>query len=187
MGEDKKCIALDGRSLFERALSVLESCFSEVIVVYGNSSQHSLPIQAKVVYDLIPNCAAAGGVFTGLTYASFPQIFVVACDMPFLNPQLIDFMVSCDESIDVVVAKLQNRLEPLHARYSKTCLPFLENMIKKGVFRMQELLTIQELKTKIFTEEEIEAIDKKALSFLNLNTPQDLRLAREMIKGPGTF
>ena len=183
MGKDKKYIRLEGRSLFERALSVLERCFPEVIVVYADSSQVPLTAQARVVYDLIPNCAAAGGVFTGLTYASFPRIFVVGCDMPFLNTQLIDLMVSCDESIDIVIAKLKNRLEPLHARYSKNCLPFLENMIKKGTFRMQELLQIQALQRKIFTQEEIELIDKNALSFWNLNTPEDLRLAGEILKG----
>ncbi|NKB80398.1 MAG: NTP transferase domain-containing protein [Nitrospirales bacterium] len=182
MGKDKKHITIEGRSLFERALSVLENYFPEVIVVYGDSSQKPLTTQARSVHDLIPHCAAAGGVFTGLTYASFPQIFVVACDMPFLNPQLIDLMVSCDESMDIVIAKLKNRLEPLHARYSKRCLPFLETMIKERMFRMQELLNVKLLKRKIFTEEEIGLIDNKALSFWNLNTPEDVYLAGELLK-----
>ena len=82
MGKDKRTLLLDGETLFNRALDVLVEIFSEVIVVLGQEEFSVNNDHVRVVNDLIPNRAAAGGLYTGLFYATQQRVFVVACDMP---------------------------------------------------------------------------------------------------------
>jgi len=180
MGQDKRWITLEGRTLFDRALSVLEELFSEVLVVVAKPNDEMIQGKSRVVADLIPNCAMAGGLYTGLSCASCSRIFVVACDMPFLNPEVIACLGSIDPSSDVVMVKLTTGLQPLHAYYSKRCLPFLEGMLKSQQFRVQGLAEQPELAVRIVDEQELQELDPHFLSFYNLNTPSDLELAQKI-------
>jgi molybdopterin-guanine dinucleotide biosynthesis protein A len=118
MGEDKRYLVVGEQTLLERGLAVLRSIFQEVLVVIA---QDSLPlnVDARVVRDLVPDCGSLGGLYTGLTQATTPYIFVVACDMPFLDPAVITQFTSRRASADIVMAKLAARLHPMHALYGK--------------------------------------------------------------------
>ena len=85
MGKDKRALELNGETLFNRALAVLIELFPEVIVVLGEEDFPVNNDNVRVVNDLIPNRDAAGGLYTGLFYATQQRVFVVACDMPYLN------------------------------------------------------------------------------------------------------
>ncbi len=67
---------------------MLRSIFQEVLVVIAQDSP-PLDVDARVVRDLVPDCGSLGGLYTGLTQATTPYIFVVACDMPFLDQAVI--------------------------------------------------------------------------------------------------
>ena len=93
MGEDKAFIKIEGMPIVERILPVTWR-------VYFRKSS-SLPIRkerypsirrVKVYDDLIPNLGALGGLYTAIARASFPYSFVVACDMPFLRRDVIEYL-----------------------------------------------------------------------------------------------
>src|SRR6267143_373552 len=88
MGEDKRYLVVGEQTLLERGLGVLRSIFQEVLVVIAQDNP-PLGVDARVVRDLVPDCGSLGGLYTGLTQATAPCIFVVACDMPFLNQAVI--------------------------------------------------------------------------------------------------
>lgn len=183
MGNDKRSILLSGETLFNRALGVLKTIFQEVIVVLGEGD---FPIEAthiKVVHDIIPNRAAAGGLYTGLFYAKNPRIFVVACDMPFLNPEVIRFMASLADEGDIHLAQLAHGPQTMHGIYSKRCLPVIEKMVKEEKLRLQELIRHPSLQVQMIPESDIMPYDPDLLSFMNLNSPADLELAKK-IKSP---
>ena len=122
MGRDKRFLTVGGTSLFQRILTLLEQIFPETIVVLAEPLE-SLEVRGgRVVYDVIPNAGSLGGLYTGLMAASHVRIFAVACDMPFLNSDVIRFMASFDTTADIVVAKLESGFQPLHALYSRSCL-----------------------------------------------------------------
>ena len=62
--------------------------------------------------------------------------FVVACDMPFLNTDLIAHMLTLREDYDAVVPLLDGYPEPIHAAYSKACLPHIESRLKAGQLKI---------------------------------------------------
>ena len=72
---------------------------------------------ALIVEDRYPGKGSLGGIYTGLAAASNPWIFVVACDMPFLDTNLIEHMLSLRARHDVVVPVVEGHPEPTHAAY----------------------------------------------------------------------
>ena len=180
MGEDKRHLFVGEQTLLERGLRVLQSIFQEVLVVIA---QDSLPlgIDARVVRDLVPDCGSLGGLYTGLTQATTPYIFVVACDMPFLNQAVIAQFTSRRAAIDIVMAKLATRLHPMHALYSKRCLPVVDKMIGARQLKIQEIVSELSLRVRYITEADLRSIDPSGHSFYNVNTMADLEAARSLL------
>ncbi len=182
MGQDKRNLMISGKSLFNHVLHVLESVFSEIIIVVDTISPVVAEINHRVVTDLIPEKGSAGGLYTGLTYSSHRQVFAVACDMPFLNPAVIKGICDRSDSTDVTMVKLSNGLHPMHSVYSKQCIPVLRRMIEDGQLRIQDLLLQKNLKTTVLGQEVVQEIDPQFQSFLNVNTPADLEIAERVIR-----
>lgn len=177
MGEDKRYLVVGEQTLLERGLEMLQSIFCEVLVVIAQDSP-PLSIDARVVRDLVPECGSLGGLYTGLTQATTPYIFVVACDMPFLNQTVIAQFTNRRTTDDIVIAKLDDRLHPMHALYSKRCLPALEQMIRARQLKIQEIVSQSSLRVRYVTEADLLTIDPSGHSFYNVNTMADLEAAR---------
>jgi molybdopterin-guanine dinucleotide biosynthesis protein A len=186
MGRDKRFVKVGDSSLLERAVSIFEDLFSEVIIVVAEPAPAFPNWPHRVVHDLIPNCGSLGGLYSGLSLASNPRIFAAACDMPFLNPTVIRYMVDLDARADLVMAALADGLQPMHAVYSKSCLASLKQMIEKGNLKIQDLAGADHLSIRLVQEEEIRSIDSSLLSFLNINTPADLEFAEKALAGRRT-
>jgi len=180
MGEDKRYLVVGEQTLLERGLGVLRSMFHEVLVVIAQDSA-PLDIDARVVRDLVPDCGSLGGIYTGLTQATSPYIFAVACDMPFLDQAVIAQFTSRRATSDIVMAKLAARLHPMHALYGKRCLPILEQMIQARHLKIQELVSHASLRVEYVTETDLLTIDPSGRSFHNVNTPADLEAARSLL------
>ena len=180
MGEDKRYLVVGEQTLLERGLGVLRSIFQEVLVVIAQDSP-PLGVDARVVRDLVPDCGSLGGLYTGLTQAAAPCIFVVACDMPFLDQAVIAQFTTRRASADIVIAKLAARLHPMHALYGKGCLPVLEQMIRARQLKIQEMVSHASLRVQYVTEADLLTVDPSWHSFQNVNTPADLEAARSLL------
>ncbi len=180
MGQDKRLLEIGEQTLFARSLSVLKSVFTSTLVVIA---QDSTPVQTDVpvLRDLVANCGSLGGLYTGLMQAKTDRVFVVACDMPFLDANTIRFMTTAFCDADVVMAKLAQGLQPMHAVYSKRCLPALEAMIKTGDLKIQRIADDPTLLVRTMSDSDLRAIDPEGRSFLNVNTPADLQAARRLL------
>jgi molybdopterin-guanine dinucleotide biosynthesis protein A len=145
-------------------------------------AQDSPPLQANVtvIRDLVPDCGSLGGLYTGLRQATTDHVFVVACDMPFLNPEAVRYVSSLKQEADIVMAERANGLQPMHAVYSRRCLPVLEEMVRTHHLKIQDIVAHPSLKVRLITMAELSRIDPEGRSFLNVNTPADLEAARKI-------
>lgn len=181
LGQDKRFIQIGGQTLFDRSLATLESLFSEVIVVVAEKSQ-SLNVQgALLVSDLIPDRGSLGGLYTGLSYATHPRAFVIACDMPFLNPSIIRYLVEIDSQADVVMPKLATGLQPMHAVYSTRCVSVLEEMARTMRLRVHEITVNPTLAVHLVPQADLIRFDPDLRSFHNINTPEELEDAKKFL------
>jgi molybdenum cofactor guanylyltransferase len=180
MGEDKRHLVVGEQTLLERGLAVLRSTFQDVLVVIAQDSP-SLGVDARVVRDRVPDCGSLGGLYSGLMEATTPWVFVVACDMPFLDQAVIAQFTSRRGTADIVMAKLGARLHPMHAIYGKQCLPVLEQMIRARQLKIQEMVLQSSLRVRYVTEADLLTIDPSWRSFYNVNTLADLEAARSLL------
>jgi molybdopterin-guanine dinucleotide biosynthesis protein A len=183
MGEDKRFLHVGDRSLFERSLTVLRSIFQSVLVVIAQDSPPLL-VDVPVIRDLVPNCGNLGGLYTGLRQASTEHVFVVACDMPFLNPEAVRYLTQLKNDADLVMVQRETGLEPMHALYGRRCLPILEEMVRTHHLKIQDIIEHSSLNVRLIKEAELSRIDPEGRSFLNVNTPSDLEAARRLDRPP---
>lgn len=171
---------LGGQRLIDRVLNTLAP-LGEIIVVVAQGKSLPLPPGIKKIEDIYPDMASLGGIYTGLKASSTFHSLVVACDMPFLNPSLLRYLVSLSPGFDIVIPKLKGYLEPLHAVYSKNCIPHMEALIKQGDLKITNFFP--QVKVRYVEEEEIARFDPQLLSFFNINTFEDLEKAKRLIEG----
>ena len=179
MGEDKRFILVGQRTLFERSCAVLCDVFEHVCVVIAQDSQ-SLQADVPVVRDLLPDCGSLGGLYTGLRWAKTQHIFLTACDMPFLNPDVVRYMVQLKDQADIVIGRWATRLQPTHAVYGRGCLPVIEEMINLHNKKIHSMIDHSALRVRVIAEGEIRQIDHDGRSMFNVNTPSDLEQARSV-------
>src|SRR5262249_57605349 len=89
-------------------------------------------ITLDVVKDIIPNRGPLVGILSALLTAENEHVFVIACDMPLVDKNLIRRMAMQAPSADVLVASHHDGLEPLLGVYSKRCIEPLEAAIFEG-------------------------------------------------------
>lgn len=179
MGEDKRFLLVGEQTLLERSCAVLRQLFEQVCIVIA---QDSPPMQTEVpvTRDLIPDRGSLGGLYTGLRQAGTHHIFLAACDMPFIHGGLVRHLIALKEDAAVVLARWKNQLQPTHAVYSRDCLPVLEELMERRELKLQSLIAHPSLRVRVVTEVEVGRIDVEGRSFLNINTPSDLEVARSL-------
>ncbi|MEZ4274013.1 MAG: molybdenum cofactor guanylyltransferase [Nitrospirales bacterium] len=178
MGKDKRGLEWMGTKFLDRVCLTIGSLFEEVLLVTAIEDYPAGHLPVRLVTDAIPKKGSLGGLFTGIKEASQSSVFVVACDMPFLNSVVISRFCELPES-DVLMVKLSHGYQPLHGRYSKRCSFILEQMIHDGNLRIQSLVNDPSLSVQIVDESLFKDIDPYGYSFLNINTPSDYEFARK--------
>lgn len=184
LGHDKALGVIGKRSLLEWVVFRLSFFDSDIIIV--SAKEQSLfqfvdyP-KLRIVADIYSGKGPLGGIYTGLATSNSFYNLVVACDMPFLSQALLSYMIQLSANFDLVVPRLGNMVEPLHAVYSKTCLAPIDCLLKQGNLRVTELFPL--VKVRYVEAEEINRFDPKHLSFFNINTQADLEMARELVSG----
>ena len=183
LGRDKTVEPFDGEPLIIRVIGRLARVAPRTVVVVNDAERASslpVPKSVKVVKDLYPDGGSLGGIFTGLSAVDEEWGIVVACDMPFLNIELLGHMLGAREGFDAVVPVLAGRPEPTHAVYSKICLPYIERRLKNDDLKIAGFF--DEVRVRFIPEDEVDRLDPDHLSFFNINTPEDLDRALSLAK-----
>ncbi len=177
-GEDKALFKIDNTPLFEVVYRKIKDLFSEIIIV----SKKLLPFShmdvtlAKDIYDAGP----LGAIYTALFYAKSERVFVIGCDMPFINPELVKFFIDYRKTYDLLMAKTPDGLQPLFSIYTKRCLPKIKLSIERGNFKISSF--IRGVKTVFLESTFFSHIDKELLTFFNINTKSDLKNIEDRLR-----
>ena len=183
LGQDKASEIIGDRSLLERVVSRLTSFNSDILVVTA-SKRAFLQLNGyprlRAVADIYLNKGPLGGVYAGLKASDSFYNLVVACDMPFLNQALLRYMVQISPGFDLVVPRLGELVEPLHAVYSRGCLAPIETLLKQDDLSLRQLFAL--IKVRYVEAEEIDRFDPQHLSFFNINNEADMEKAKRIMR-----
>jgi len=172
MGLKKPLLLVNNKRLIDLAISRIQHLFKRVIVVVKEGMDAILPYET--VFDHFEDFSPLFGIYEGLRHSDEKFNFVLACDMPFANPDLVSYMLKRAEEEDahVVVPAYRGFFEPLFACYSKECLSNIEKAIESHNLKVTSFY--RGLKVVELREDEVRKFDEKFLSFTNINTREDL-------------
>jgi len=180
MGRDKGLAPFLGRPLITRIIERLEPIASEMIVTTNHPEAYQF-LGLPLFSDLIPGRGALGGLYTALSAATQPLAAVVACDMPFVRPELLAVQrdLLLEKRVDAVVPHLGGGVEPFHAVYRcASCLPHIKAALDADKWRADAWFS--KANVLLMRKEQIQTFDPELSSFSNVNTPEELHLAEEI-------
>lgn len=172
MGTDKSFVLFQGRPLIEVVLEHVDGLGNETILITNKPDQYA-HLGLPMFGDLYPDTGPLGGIYTAVSHAANPHTLVVACDMPWLNRDLLTYMIAMREAADIVVPRWDKYPEPLHAIYSKACLEPIRHNLEAGQLKITSFFGRVSL--KFIDREVISQFDPDGRSFVNVNTPDELR------------
>jgi molybdopterin-guanine dinucleotide biosynthesis protein A len=174
MGRNKALMDFGGEVLIRRVYRMLKDEFDEVLISANDGGAYDF-LGAPVIRDTFEAGGSLAGIHAGLSHSSSESIFVAACDMPFLNVDLVRFLGSFADDYDVVVPVNPKGFEPLHAFYSKNCLPHIERQMDEGNLKVLDFY--DKVRTREIRPEEMREHDPDNLSPFNINTQEKFELA----------
>jgi molybdenum cofactor guanylyltransferase len=171
MGTDKAFVPFQGRPMIEVVLERVAGLGDELILIANDPVAYSY-LGLPTYSDVYPDCGPLGGIYTAIYHATHPDTLVVACDMPWLNRPLLEYMASLRETADIIVPRWDKFPEPLHAIYGKACLSPMAEKIEAGQLKITGFFG--RVRVRFVERGEIERFDPAGRSFANVNTPDDL-------------
>jgi len=182
MGKDKGLVHFLGQPLVERIIQRLEGLAAEILIT-TNHPEGYRTLGYPLISDENPGLGALGGLFTALSTATSPLVGVIACDMPFVNPDLLlaekEILQQSQEAAVIPIHK--NGVEPFHAIYRpEMCLPAIHQAIGKGLRRVDSWF--DQVNIHYLPESIIMQYDPQGIAFLNVNTPEQVQQAEEVAK-----
>lgn len=177
MGREKALVEVDGEPLVRRVARRLAEVADPVLIATGVPGRLG-PLPYGEVGDACDGCGPLGGIAAALAASPHELVAVVAVDMPFADPALLDVLARAWRGEDAVVPVAERGPEPLHAIYRKTALPRLRAAIGDERFAMHEVL--ETLRVRRVTSDEWRAAGVDERFAVNLNEPEDLERVRDL-------
>ena len=185
LGRDKAVEPFAGEPLLRRvirraAAGVNADADAVVVVVADAARAAALPLtpEHRTAVDAFPGSGPLGGIYTGLAAARTEWSLVVACDLPFLSPPLLQYLAGLRHGVDAIAPVINGRPEPTHALYSRRCRPAIAARIRAGQLKAADLF--DDVAVRYVDETEMRRFDPDLRSFFNINRPADLARALEL-------
>ncbi|HEV8438477.1 MAG TPA: molybdenum cofactor guanylyltransferase [Methylomirabilota bacterium] len=177
-GQPKALMELGGRRIIDRVVDVVRAVVDDLLLV-TNTPELYADLGLPMVGDVFPDHGSLGGIYSGLQAAPGDAAFTVACDMPFLMPQVARLVVARAAEADIVLPRVGGQFETLHACYAKSCLGPMESKLRER--RLKIVGFFDEMRVLAITEGEVARFRQPEVVFMNVNTPEELARARELL------
>jgi molybdopterin-guanine dinucleotide biosynthesis protein A len=189
-GEDDKAVAdLAGTPMIRRVADRIADAVDELVVNCRAEQTPRLreamagyPLSVTYAEDDEPDRGPLAGIRNGLRAASGDMSFVVACDVPFVDPDLVGYLFERAADHDAAVPRLDDGwYETTHAVYRTGPMRRACDAALAGDDG-RILAAVERLDAVTVPHEEVERVSS-ADTFENVNTRAELAAAVERIEG----
>jgi len=178
MGQDKGLAQLLDKTLTEWPLESLKPWVEEILISANESSYERFGY--PVIKDKHTGIGPIGGILSCLEMSRNDTNILISCDTPFINSDLIKYLLDRSGDSDVTVPWFGGtKYEPLIGIYRKTILPVMRKSISQNNFKLPDL----------FEKVNISKVEIKGSEyfyhphlFYNINSPEKLYRAEELVR-----
>ena len=172
MGRTKAWLEVGETTLLRWVTERLAPAFTEVVVSFAEPEQLQELVPYRLVFDRKPAAGPLAGLEAGLRSARTEVTFAVACDMPYVTPQVAEMAVAASSGCDAAIPRIDGRPEPACAAYRQSALQAITAALDAGRYRAADLAEQLDVAW-------LEGFDPEL--FRSLNTPEDYeRFRREL-------
>ncbi len=182
-GSDKAMLAIDGTPMIRRMIGRVSPVVDEIIIAARDQAQgryiaEAIPNDLKVVYDPVTGYGPVAGILAGIQASESEYSVCLACDLPHINPDVIDALFGCAEDsggdADAAVPMHRNgMIEALHAVYGRPMIRACQIAMENRERTVRSAISL--LKRAVFVPtESLRRFDPDLRTFLNVNYPEDL-------------
>jgi len=180
-GSDKAMLTIDGVPMIGRVIQHVSPVVDEIIIAARDPAQgmcitEAIPDDLMVVYDSVIGYGPIAGILAGLLASKSEYSVCLACDLPHVNPDVIDALFGCAEERegDAAIPMHPNgMLETLHAVYGRPMIPACQRVTESGERTVRSAISL--LSRAVFVPtESLRRFDPDLRTFLNVNYPEDL-------------
>jgi len=180
MGRDKAFLPVGGRPVIERVIERIAPLSDDLILITNEPVPYRY-LGQRLVGDVAPGKGSLGGIYTALHAAHYDHCLVVACDMPFLNPDLLRYLIGLVPGYDVVIPRIAEFPETLHAVYGKRCLEPIKRRLLADQLKIVGFF--DEVRVRTVERDDVARFDPAFRSFLNMNTPANWEQVQRLVRG----
>ncbi len=167
--KNKALLKIGGRSIIERIINALSEVTADILLI-TNSPDEFKHLEIPMFEDIIPGAGSLGGIYTGLKVSETYHNLIVACDMPFIRPSLLMFLIQQSKGYDVVIPVAPDGHHPTCAIYSRDCIKPIEAQIRSGNLKISDFFPNVRTR-KIDFNTLHDRYDQ--IMFFNVNTKED--------------
>lgn len=174
MGSDKALLTVGEIPLLQHVINAAQSLGDDRFIISNNPTAHA-SFTWPLFPDRFPETGPLGGLATALHHATTSHLLLLACDMPNLEPALLQYLADQAHLPHLaIVPDSKEGLQPLCAVYSKSALPLAEASIEQGQLSMRDF--IRGINTRVVQETEWAPLSGGGRPFVNLNTPEEFAI-----------
>ncbi len=181
MGTDKSFVELGGKPLIAQVIE--RACpLGLPMMIIAKQPECYQVFALPVMMDVLPDRSSLSGLYSAIYHSRSDFTLCVACDMPFLKPELLAYIISLRTGYDAIVPVVGGHPQGLHALYNKTCLEPMRQQLKQNHLKIRDLY--EQVNTRWVDEDELYRYDADLTAFVNVNTPEALRAAELSLHRP---
>jgi molybdopterin-guanine dinucleotide biosynthesis protein A len=170
MGRNKAFLPIENRTLIEWIVGTLHP-IADPLSIIANDPESYRFLNLPIYSDIRQGCGALGGLHTALTVSPTDPCLVVACDLIFLNPDFLRYLIDAVQGYDAAVPLSRDGYQPLCAVYSQTCITPIEQQLAERELKIVNFYA--KIRVNLICPEIIDRYDPEGRMFWNINTPED--------------
>jgi len=183
MQTNKALLKLGDKLVIEIILSEMKKVFDVVLISTNDCDDFSF-LNIPIIKDIQVNRGPLIGIYSTLKESTTKNNFIVACDLPMINHQLINYLISINSTKEVVIPTLNGVPERLFGIYNRSVAKKIEEifslsesneLIKGSVYELYQRVSVElvEIENLPFYNEN---------TFLNMNTPEDFESIKKIFE-----
>jgi molybdopterin-guanine dinucleotide biosynthesis protein A len=130
MGENKSLLKINGITVIEIILRLMEPFFEEIILSTNDPEEYKF-LGLKSVEDVYRNSGPLAGIHSALKNSATEKNFVISCDVPLMSAEMIEYFLNYESGSDILISRAAGYLQPLVGIYNKKLLPLIENILEE--------------------------------------------------------
>ncbi|GAB5493833.1 MAG: molybdenum cofactor guanylyltransferase [Phototrophicaceae bacterium] len=177
MGRNKAFIKIGGQAILQRIINVTTDLGQSKTMLITNTPDLYTDYDLAMYSDIVPDSGSLGGIYTALFHSQTAYTVMIACDMPFVSADVLRIMLAQRQNFDAVVPTVKGYPQGLHAIYRHTCLDLIRENIEQNKLKVSKIF--DDLQVNYLDESALADVNTNGLALMNVNTPDDLKRARE--------